>query len=145
LWYNHTAEPDVQVIEQGSLSVLVEFDVPSRFAASLDAVRRNTIASSDLRSILAFFRRGTTIEDEQLDLTGAGYSDAVNLLIADDIGFGKTMEAGLVVQGLPLRYLVQTLLSLLMGKHGAYNVRVFGSVARGEATETSDVDFLVEQ
>ena len=25
----------------------------------------------------------------------------------------------------------------------AYNVRVFGSVARGEATETSDVDFLV--
>jgi predicted nucleotidyltransferase len=25
----------------------------------------------------------------------------------------------------------------------AYNVRVFGSVARGEATEDSDVDFLV--
>jgi predicted nucleotidyltransferase len=25
----------------------------------------------------------------------------------------------------------------------AYNVRVFGSVARGEAIETSDVDFLV--
>ncbi len=32
----------------------------------------------------------------------------------------------------------------LAEKHGAYNVRVFGSVARGEATETSDVDFLVE-
>jgi uncharacterized protein len=29
-------------------------------------------------------------------------------------------------------------------KHGAYNVRVFGSVARGEATEDSDVDFLVD-
>ncbi len=28
--------------------------------------------------------------------------------------------------------------------HGARNVRVFGSVARGEAAETSDVDFLVE-
>lgn len=28
--------------------------------------------------------------------------------------------------------------------HGAYNVRVFGSVARGEATPTSDVDFLVD-
>jgi predicted nucleotidyltransferase len=25
----------------------------------------------------------------------------------------------------------------------AYNVRVFGSVARGEATDTSDIDFLV--
>lgn len=27
---------------------------------------------------------------------------------------------------------------------GAFRVRVFGSVARGDATETSDVDFLVE-
>jgi len=27
--------------------------------------------------------------------------------------------------------------------HGAYNVRVFGSVARGEATASSDVDFLI--
>jgi len=29
-------------------------------------------------------------------------------------------------------------------KYGAYNLRVFGSVARGEATLDSDVDFLVE-
>lgn len=29
-------------------------------------------------------------------------------------------------------------------KHGAYNVRVFGSVARGEAREDSDIDFLVD-
>lgn len=29
-------------------------------------------------------------------------------------------------------------------KHGAYNVRVFGSVARGEATEKSDLDLLVD-
>ena len=28
-------------------------------------------------------------------------------------------------------------------KHGAYNVRVFGSVARGEAGPESDIDFLV--
>ena len=28
-------------------------------------------------------------------------------------------------------------------RHGAHNVRVFGSVARGEATEHSDVDVLV--
>lgn len=32
----------------------------------------------------------------------------------------------------------------LAAKHGAYNVRVFGSVARGEADAKSDVDFLVE-
>lgn len=29
-------------------------------------------------------------------------------------------------------------------KYGAYNVRAFGSVARGEAKDDSDVDFLVE-
>ena len=32
----------------------------------------------------------------------------------------------------------------LAEKHGASNVRVFGSVARGEATEDSDIDFLVD-
>lgn len=29
-------------------------------------------------------------------------------------------------------------------KHGAFNVRVFGSVSRGEETETSDIDLLVD-
>lgn len=32
----------------------------------------------------------------------------------------------------------------LAALHGATNVRVFGSVARGEADERSDVDFLVD-
>jgi predicted nucleotidyltransferase len=28
--------------------------------------------------------------------------------------------------------------------HGAYNVRIFGSVARGDTDERSDIDFLVD-
>ncbi len=32
----------------------------------------------------------------------------------------------------------------LAAKHGAWNVRVFGSVARHEANEHSDVDFLID-
>ncbi len=32
----------------------------------------------------------------------------------------------------------------ICAKYGARNVRVFGSVARGEADERSDIDFLVE-
>lgn len=32
----------------------------------------------------------------------------------------------------------------LAQQHGVYNVRVFGSVARGEAAADSDVDFLVD-
>ena len=33
---------------------------------------------------------------------------------------------------------------LVAAKHGARKIRVFGSVARGEADEKSDIDFLVE-
>jgi predicted nucleotidyltransferase len=33
----------------------------------------------------------------------------------------------------------------LAARHGARNVRVFGSVARGEARPDSDIDFLVER
>jgi predicted nucleotidyltransferase len=32
----------------------------------------------------------------------------------------------------------------LAAKHGARNVRVFGSVARGEADDASDIDLLVD-
>ncbi len=32
----------------------------------------------------------------------------------------------------------------IAARHGATNVRVFGSVVRGEATTASDVDFLVD-
>lgn len=32
----------------------------------------------------------------------------------------------------------------LAGRHGASNVRVFGSVARGDEAPASDIDFLVE-
>ncbi len=32
----------------------------------------------------------------------------------------------------------------LAAQHGAYNIRIFGSVARGEDREDSDIDFLVD-
>lgn len=32
----------------------------------------------------------------------------------------------------------------IANQHGAYNIRIFGSVARGEETEQSDIDFLVD-
>ncbi len=33
----------------------------------------------------------------------------------------------------------------IAAKHGAYNVRVFGSVVRGEAKPESDIDLLIEK
>lgn len=32
----------------------------------------------------------------------------------------------------------------ITAKHGAYNIRIFGSVVRGEAGPDSDIDFLVD-
>ncbi|MEM9451268.1 MAG: nucleotidyltransferase family protein [Cyanobacteria bacterium P01_E01_bin.6] len=32
----------------------------------------------------------------------------------------------------------------IVAKHGAFNVRVFGSVVRGEDTPDSDIDFLID-
>ena len=32
----------------------------------------------------------------------------------------------------------------IAAKHGAYNVRIFGSLAREEATKDSDIDFLID-
>lgn len=46
-----------------------------------------------------------------------------------------------------LRYMIQMRRDEIIKvatMHGARNIRVFGSVARGEADEKSDVDFLVD-
>lgn len=32
----------------------------------------------------------------------------------------------------------------IAAKHGAYNVRIFGSVAREEEDKNSDIDFLID-
>ena len=32
----------------------------------------------------------------------------------------------------------------IAAKHGAFNVRIFGSVARGEENPESDIDFLID-
>jgi len=32
----------------------------------------------------------------------------------------------------------------IAAKHGAYNLRIFGSVVRGEAGPSSDIDFLID-
>lgn len=53
-----------------------------------------------------------------------------------------TSKTGLGIKDLLHNQRLQIL--AIAQKHGAYNVRVFGSVARGEATEDSDIDFLVD-
>ncbi|MEV5987176.1 DISARM system SNF2-like helicase DrmD [Streptomyces sp. NPDC052051] len=81
------------------------FDDPGRLDAFLDAVRWGAIASADKTALQAPFRSGVEIQDYQLDPVVRALSmPRTNLLIADDVGLGKTVEAGLVMQELMLRH-----------------------------------------
>ena len=106
-------EPGIAVLETATLPrpQLDRFDDPVRLDAFLDAVRWGAITSADSRALQAPFRSGITIEDYQLDpVVRALQMPRVNLLIADDVGLGKTIEAGLVVQELLLRHRARTVL-----------------------------------
>ncbi len=85
------------------------FDPPEELAAFLDAVRWGAVTSADTSALQAPFRAGITIEDYQLDpVVRALEMPRVNLGIFDDVGLGKTIEAGLVVQELLLRHRART-------------------------------------
>jgi superfamily II DNA or RNA helicase len=87
------------------------FDDPERLGAFLDAVRWGTVASADTRTLQAPFRSGITIQEHQLEpVARALQMPRVNLLIADDVGLGKTIEAGLIAQELILRHRVRRIL-----------------------------------
>lgn len=105
-------EPGTVVLPKATLPQPGEgFDDPGRLSAFLDAVRWGAIASADARALQAPFRSGISIEDYQLDpVVRALQMPRVNLLIADDVGLGKTIEAGLVIQELLLRHRARTVL-----------------------------------
>ncbi|MFV2127471.1 DISARM system SNF2-like helicase DrmD [Micromonospora sp. LOL_013] len=86
------------------------FDDPAQLDAFLDAVRWGAIASADRTALQAPFRSGVEIEDYQLDPVVRALSmPRTNLLIADDVGLGKTIESGLVMQELMLRHRARTM------------------------------------
>jgi superfamily II DNA or RNA helicase len=105
-------EPGTQVFERASLPDPTRgFDEARRLDAFLAAVRWAAVASADIRTLHAPFRSGITIEDYQLDPVARALSmPRVSLLVADDVGLGKTIEAGLVVQELLLRNRARTAL-----------------------------------
>ncbi len=104
-------EPGALTIERMELPAPTGFDPPARLDAFLDAVRWGAIASADVRALQAPFRSGIDIEDYQLDpLVRAVQMPRVSLLIADDVGLGKTVEAGLVIQELIVRGRARTVL-----------------------------------
>ncbi|MBF8187828.1 DEAD/DEAH box helicase [Nonomuraea sp. K274] len=105
-------EPGATAREQHALpSPLRGFDEPAKLDAFLDAVRWGSVATADKTLLQAPFRSGVKPEDYQLDpVVRALQMPRTNLLIADDVGFGKTIEAGLVMQELMLRHRARTML-----------------------------------
>jgi len=94
------------------------FDHPTTFEAYLHAVQWGAISQFDLDAqtgdagrLQAPFRSGIHVQDYQLDpLVRALQMPRVNLLIADDVGLGKTIESGLVAQELVLRHRARRIL-----------------------------------
>lgn len=87
------------------------FDEPRKLAAFVDAVRWGAVTSADQKKFQAPFRSSANVEAYQLEpLRRALESSRTNLLLADDVGLGKTIEAGLVVRELLLRHRARTVL-----------------------------------
>jgi superfamily II DNA or RNA helicase len=85
------------------------FDDPNRLAAFVDALRWGAITNADDQTVHAPFYSGANLEAFQLEpLKRALASPRANLLLADDVGLGKTIEAGLVIQELFLRHRART-------------------------------------
>lgn len=104
-------EPGAQVIERAGLPTISGQDDSDKLEAFLDAVRWGAATNADRGFLQAPFRSGVSIEDFQLDpLVRAIDMARVNLLIADDVGLGKTIEAGLVIQELLIRHRARTVL-----------------------------------
>jgi len=104
-------EPGARIVEKVALPDPTGFDPPAQLDAFLDAVRWGASSSADVRNIQAPFRSGIDIEDYQLDpVVRAIQMPRVNLLVADDVGLGKTIEAGMVALELIIRHRTRKIL-----------------------------------
>lgn len=104
-------EPGLEIYEKSRLPELKAFDDPRYLDAFLDAVSWGSVSQADDKALQAPFRSGVDVDNYQLDPVVRALSmPRVNLLIADDVGLGKTIEAGLVAQELMLRHRVRSIL-----------------------------------
>lgn len=99
-------ELDARVVvpEEHGLGEVRALDTPRRFAAYFYSMLWNCTTATDAKIFQAHLRAGIRVAKHQLvPLRKALELPRVNLFIADDVGVGKTIEAGLILQELALR------------------------------------------
>jgi SNF2 family DNA or RNA helicase len=103
-------EVDAQIIGISSWESVAKkgFDQAKYFSAYIHALRWNCVTSTNPKLFQAPYRAGIEVKAYQLEsLRKALLMPRISLFIADDVGLGKTIEAGLILREMLMRQKIQ--------------------------------------
>ncbi len=103
-------ELDAEILGQSSWEEVGHrgFDDPRRFSSYFHTLRWNCVTSTKANLFQSPYRAGIQVKAYQLEpLRKALKMPRVSLFIADDVGLGKTIEAGLILRELIMRQKVE--------------------------------------
>jgi hypothetical protein len=110
LW-ERELDPEILTGEAWDAIATRGFDQTKVFSAYLNTLRWNCVTATDPRLFQSPFRAGIRLDAYQLEpLRKALLLPRVNLFIADDVGLGKTIEAGLIAREMLLRKKVRDII-----------------------------------
>jgi ERCC4-related helicase len=99
-------EIDARILGQSFWGVVAKrgFDNPQYFSAYLHTLRWNCVTATNPKLFQAPYRAGIEVKAYQLEpLRKALLMPRISLFIADDVGLGKTIEAGLILREMLMR------------------------------------------